>query len=87
MLFHRAGNEDPFDSGRAFHRLWLEIDAAGMGANVLAALADHRETAASLTRLHVPGADRRLVSAFRIGRRDGKPFARARLPVGEVLVP
>jgi hypothetical protein len=85
-LFHRPAAEDPFDSGRAFHRLWLANDAAGFGANVLAALADHPETAAALCRDYGIPEGHRLVSAFRIGRRDGKPFARARLPLDEVLL-
>lgn len=86
VLFHRAAKEDPFDSGRALHRLWLEIDAAGMGGNVLAALADHPATAAALSRDHSIGGNRRLVSAFRIGRRSGTGFSPARLPLSEVLI-
>lgn len=86
VLFHRAAGEDPFDSGRAFHRLWLEVDASGLGGNVLAALADDPFAAAALCEAHQIGPDRRLVSALRIGRRDGAPFPRARLPLAEVLV-
>lgn len=86
VLFHRDAGEDPFGSGRAFHRLWLEIDAAGLGGNVLAALADHPETAATVSCQYGIGAKRRLVSAFRIGRRGGAGFAPARLPLSEVLV-
>ncbi|KPF62592.1 hypothetical protein [Porphyrobacter sp. AAP60] len=85
-LFHRPAVEDPFDSGRAFHRLWLAIDAAGFGANVLAAVADHHETASALCRDNGVPVGHRLISAFRIGRRGGQPFPRARLPLGEVLV-
>ncbi len=86
VLFYRTASEDPFDSGRAFHRLWLEIDAGGLGGNVLAALADDPAAAASLCAAHDIGPDRRLVSALRVGRRDGAPFARARLPLSEVLL-
>jgi hypothetical protein len=86
VLFHRAASEDPFDSGRAFHRLWLDIDAAGMGGNVLAALADDVAAAAVLCHAAGIGAERRLVSAFRIGRRAGAGFPRARLPLHEVLI-
>lgn len=85
-LFHRPADEDPFDSGRAFHRLWLAIDACGFGANVLAALADHRDTAAALCRDHAIPNGHRLISAFRFGKRDGPPFPRARLPLSEVLI-
>lgn len=86
ILFHRAVGEDPFDSGRAFHRLWLEVEAAGLGGNVLAALADHPATALAISASHGIGADRRLVSALRIGRRSGASFPRARLPLSEVLL-
>lgn len=86
VLFHRNAGEDPFDSGRAFHRLWLEVDAGGLGGNVLAALADDQTASASLCAAHGIGPERRLVSALRIGRRDGAPFPRARLPLAEVLV-
>lgn len=85
-VFHRPQGEDPFESGKRFHRLWLAIEATGMGANVLAALADDPEAAAMLKcELGIPH-DRRIVSAFRIGRRAGEGFARARLPLDEVLV-
>lgn len=87
VLFHRAADEDPFDSGRAFHRLWLDIDAAGMGGNVLAALADDVAAALALRQAAGIGKDQRLVSAFRIGQRSGAGFPRARLPLGEVLLP
>lgn len=86
VLFHRPADEDPFDSGRAFHRLWLEVDAGGLGGNVLAALADDPAAAMALCKAHRIGPERRLVSALRIGRRDGAPFPRARLPLSEVLI-
>ncbi len=86
VLFHRPAGEDPFESGRGFHRLWLAVDAGGLGGNVLAALADDPAAAATLCEAHGIGPDRRLVSALRIGRRDGERFPRARLPLAEVLV-
>lgn len=86
VLFHRPADEDPFESGRAFHRLWLEVDAGGLGGNVLAALADDPAAAASLSAAHGIDPERRLVSALRIGRRNGAAFPRARLPLGEVLL-
>jgi nitroreductase len=86
VLFHRAADEDPFESGRAFHRLWLEVEAGGLGGNVLAALADDPAAAMALRAAHGIGPERRLVSALRIGRRDGAPFPRARLPLSEVLL-
>lgn len=85
-LFHRPVGEDPFDSGRRFHRLWLEIDAAGFGANVLAAMADDKPTAKQIAERYGIAPGHRLVSAFRFGRRDGEGFAPARLPIEELLV-
>lgn len=86
LLFHRPVDEDPFDSGRRFLRLWLEIEKIGMGAAVLAALADNRSVAADLASSHSFPKDHRLVSAFRVGRRVGKSYPRARLPVDDLLV-
>jgi len=86
LLFHRPTDEDPFDSGRRFHRLWLEIEAIGMGAAVLAALADDKAAAASLMSVQGAPAGHRLVSAFRVGRRAGAAYPRARLPIADILV-
>lgn len=86
MLFHRPTEEDPFVSGRHFHRAWLELEAAGFGANVLAALADDPKTAGEVATRFGIGSDRKLVSAFRFGRRNGPRFAPARLPIEEVLL-
>lgn len=86
VLFHRPADEDPYESGRHFHRLWLAIDRAGFGAAVLAALADDREAAAATAAAHGIPHHHRLVSAFRIGRRSGAGYPRARLPLESVLV-
>ncbi|WP_315760286.1 hypothetical protein [Sphingomonas sp. Y38-1Y] len=87
VVFHRPADEAPFDSGAAFYRLWLRIEAAGFGAAVLAALADDQEAAAAVVRAAGLGEDRRIVSAFRIGRRPiGEQPARARRPIDELLV-
>ncbi|HEX4847252.1 MAG TPA: hypothetical protein VFV30_03850, partial [Novosphingobium sp.] len=85
-LFHRPSGEDPFESGRHFHRCWLALEAAGFGANVLAALADDKAIAARIAERFGIGPQRRLVSAFRFGRRSGSGFPRARLPLSEVLL-
>lgn len=87
VLFHRPRYEAPFDSGAAFYRLWLRIEAAGFGGAVLAALADDRAVAAELAQAAGLGDDRRIVSAFRIGRRPaGAGSGRARRPMAEVMV-
>ena len=86
VLFHRPTDEDAYESGRHFHRLWLAIERAGFGAAVLAALADDREAAGEISATHSIPSGHRLVSAFRIGRRSGSGYPRARLPLSSVLV-
>ncbi len=85
-LLHRPKDESPFESGRRFHRLWLEIESAGLGANVLAALADEPTNARQIREQYGIASDRRLVTAFRFGVRDGTGFAAARLPLNELLI-
>lgn len=86
ILFHRPADEDAYESGRHFHRLWLAIERAGFGAAVLAALADDREAASEIVAAYDIPAGHHLVSAFRIGRRAGPRYSRARLPLSSVLV-
>jgi len=87
VVFHRPSDEAPFDSGAHFYRLWLRLEAAGFCAAVLAALADDREAAAEVARIAGVPEGRRVVSAFRIGRRPaGAMLGRARRPIAEVLV-
>jgi nitroreductase len=87
IVFHRPFDEAPFESGRHFYRLWLRIEAAGFGAAVLAALADDPDAAGRLARMTGLPEERRVVSAFRIGRRpEGAPPQRARRPLEELLV-
>lgn len=88
VLFHRPADEDPFASGAHFYRLWLRIEEAGIGAAVLAALADDPDTSAELSAHMQLPAGRRLVSAFRVGPRPaGSRYARARLPLDELIAP
>lgn len=87
LLFHRFDGEAPFTSGAHFYRLWLRIEAAGFGAAVLAALADDAGANAWAREVGRIPAGHRLVNAFRIGRRPaGQAAARARLPIGELIV-
>ena len=87
IVFHRDQGEDPFDSGRAFYRGWLRIEAAGFGAAVLAALADDPTSAQTLAAMAELPQDRRIVSAFRIGRRPPHaPFAPARRSPDDLIV-
>jgi hypothetical protein len=87
VIFHRPVNEEPFESGRWFYRLWLRIEQAGFGAAVLAALADDTETATIISKANSIPTDRRIVSAFRIGlRSSGQTAARARLSLTDILI-
>ncbi|MFM9863618.1 MAG: hypothetical protein ACKVRO_08425 [Micropepsaceae bacterium] len=87
VVFHRPADEDAFVSGGHFYRCWLKITAAGFSAAVLAALADDHEIARKLGDLVRMPQDRRIVSAFRVGRRPpGAAIPRARRPMDELLV-
>ena len=67
-LFHRPVAETPFETGRRWHRVWLEITRQGLTAAPMTVLADDPAAASALaTRFgQPPGA--RLITAFRIGR-------------------
>ena len=87
VAFHRPQDEAPFESGRAFYRAWLRIEAAGFGAAVLAALADDRTSNATMAAMAGLNADQHLISAFRIGRRpDDARVPRARRALDHLIV-
>jgi hypothetical protein len=86
ILFHRHREEDYFTVGRRFYRLWLEVTLAGLAACPMAVLADHDETAAELAKRFGICGDRRLVTAFRVGRAPRPSASRVRLPVVETIL-
>ena len=87
LVFHQSEDEDPFDCGRAFYRAWLRVEEAGFGAAVLAALADDPQSAKMLAAMAKLSKRRRIVSAFRIGRRpQDAAFQRARRSLDELIV-
>ncbi len=85
-LFHRPLGEDPLETGRAFYRAWLAMEAQGLGACPISALADWPVSNAALVARHPLPAGRRLVNVLRLGRvpRDAASH-RARLPVAELI--
>ena len=87
-LFHRPIEEPEFETGRRFYRVWLEIERAGLALCPMSVLADVPHVAQSLLRENGLGADRKLVTAFRIGRRpqNWKQPPRTRLPVAELII-
>ena len=88
VLFHRAAEEDDFDVGRRFYRVWLEMTARGLSACPMSVLADSPTAAMQVKTAYGIDPKRKLVTAFRVGRRPaGKPQPpRVRLPATELLV-
>ncbi len=86
VLFHRPDGENPLRTGRRFYRLWLEFAALGLSAAPMAVLADDEPTRAIIAAEFGLPANRRLITAFRLGvappRRHGpKPRLTADLLV------
>ena len=67
VLFTAPAGEDPFVTGRAFYRAWLEVTACGLALCPLSVLADSKRANAEICRLAAPGPGRRLVNVFRVG--------------------
>jgi len=87
VIFHRPRGEDPVETGQAFYRAWLRMEAAGFGAAVMAALADDAQTSGLVAKLIGLADDRRIVSAFRIGRRPAHDTVpRARIATADLIV-
>ncbi|WP_312812536.1 hypothetical protein [Brevundimonas sp.] len=87
VAFVQDRDTDPFQTGRDWHRLWLELTALGLAAAPLTILGDD-ETAASemARRLNLP-PHRRVVTVLRAGMVDASKLPPpARLPVDELIV-
>ncbi|MFT3725646.1 MAG: hypothetical protein QM773_18960 [Hyphomonadaceae bacterium] len=87
-LFHRPAGEPEFDTGRRFYRVWLEIERLGLVLCPMSVLADVPHAAGKLmSETNLP-ATRKLVTAFRIGRRpaSARKCPRARLSPAELVV-
>ncbi len=87
-LFHRPADEPELDTGRRFHRVWLEIERLGLCLCPMSVLGDVPHAATRLMSEASLPATRKLVTAFRIGRRpaNARKSPRARLPASELLV-
>jgi len=86
VVFHRLEEESPFDSGRAFYRLWLEIAATGLVACPMSSIADSTFGSAEVrARCGIPSG-RRVVNVLRVGKAPTKPPKSPRLPVSELLI-
>lgn len=82
LLFCPRRGLDPFEVGRRFHRLWLELTALGLHACPLSALADEESEGAALAREHGLDSGHVLVNALRVG-----PVRHARVPESPRLPP
>jgi nitroreductase len=86
LLFARR-SEDPFETGRAFYRFWLDLAASGFSAVPMSALADSPEHSRRLVSAHAAGGDMALINVFRAGPLPAPPPAEsARLPAEELLL-
>lgn len=86
LVLHRPATEDPFDTGRVFHRQWLSVVAAGFQGAVMAALADDEAARTALAAIAGVPDGRRIVTTLRIGRPSGTAPVRARMNVDDVLL-
>ncbi|MGJ4857492.1 hypothetical protein AB4037_00365 [Labrys sp. KB_33_2] len=85
VLFHRPFEETALQSGRAFHRCWLELTRVGLSAWPMAVLADDPDCAGECRRRFGIGDGRRLINALRVGRAGGT-VGKARLKAESLLV-
>ena len=86
-LLHRPAGEAPFETGRAWHRAWLEMTRLGLTAAPMTVLADDTDTAADLSAHFDLPSDRRLITVFRLGRApDGSLPPPVRRPLKDVII-
>jgi hypothetical protein len=87
VLFHRPPDEPPLETGRRFHRLWLQFTALGVSAAPMAVLADDPAAARAVAdRFSLP-VGRRLITAFRLGAAPVRRLGpKPRLPTDRLLV-
>jgi hypothetical protein len=77
--------EPPFDTGRRWHRAWLEIARVGLSAAPMTVLGDDPAAAAEIGSLAGVPAAHRVVTVFRLGVPAGPLPEPARLPVEELI--
>ena len=87
LLFTAPVGEDPFVTGRAFYRRWLEVTSEGLALCPMSVLADSQRANAEIRRVHELPAGVRLVNVFRVGAPPpGFPaHLTPRLPVDELI--
>jgi hypothetical protein len=87
LLFTAPAGEDPFHTGRAFYRTWLEVTAHGLALCPMSVLADSKRANDEIRRRFALPPARRLVNVFRIGAPPPGFPARLtpRLPAEELI--
>ena len=86
LLFHRPADESPIDTGRALYRRQLELSGLGLQSWPMSVLADDPQTASEIQARYRVAADRRLITAWRVGMLPaGATVRRERLPA-EALI-
>jgi nitroreductase len=88
LLVTAPTEEDPFITGRAFYRRWLEVTASGLALCPMSVLADSKRANAEIRRLYSLPDGTRLVNVFRVGS-AAAGFPRCltpRLPAEELIV-
>lgn len=85
-LFHRPADEPPFDTGRRWHRVWLEMTRQGLSAAPMTMLADDPEAEAALAARFGRTDGARLVTVFRLGVPQGPVPTPARRPLDAIIV-
>jgi hypothetical protein len=87
LLVHRPGDEGHVESGRALHRLWLEVTRLGFLGWPMTSVADDPEIRSSVSRTWGIPDDRRLLTALRVGPGPaGLRVPRFRLPPSELVL-
>lgn len=87
IVFCPQRTATPFDVGRRFYRLWLEVTAAGLHMVPMSASADDEATRAVIANELALPADRRIANVMRVGRVRADTVAESpRLPAHELLV-
>lgn len=85
VVLHRAENEPPFESGRAFYRLWLELTRIGVVACPMSSISDSPRGASDVRVRWGVSRGYRVINVLRVGAAPSEPPRSARLPVAELL--
>ena len=86
VVMPRPVDEDPFDTGRQFYRLWLDFERLGFKACPMSVLSDLDEARHQLEAQFGVDRDRQVRAVIRIGvRAEESNYPRARLPAERLI--